>query len=345
MAISYSDLKIASITTGTEEGDWGNLTNVNLTVAIEEAIVGSADVAFSSADVTLSLTNTNTTQPARNLRLNLTGTSGGARNLIVPSIKKIYIVNNGLADAVTVKTAAGTGIAVPAGKTMYVYDNGTDVVDAITHLSSLTLATALPVTSGGTGATTQADARTNLGLDSMAVQPASNIAVTGGTINGTAIGNTNPTTGAFTSLSSTSGITGNLTGNVTGDVTGNVTGNLTGNVTGNVTGDVTGTASGNLTNSSFTGAGNQSLTANGFQKLPGGIIMQWGSLTANEDTSTTVTLPLAFPTAVASISVTIRENSSNDRNPLKVGTTSLSSFTIRNTQGTALTAYWIAIGY
>ena len=340
MAITYSDLKIAAITTGTEEGDWGDITNANLTVAIEEAIVGSTDVSFSGSDVTLTLTNTTSTQPARNLRLNLTGTSGGARNLVVPSIEKIYIVNNGLADTVTVKTAAGSGIAVPAGKTMYVYDNGTNVVDAITHLSSLTLATALPVASGGTGATTQADARTNLGLGTMAVQPANNIAVTGGTINDVVIGNTNPTSGAFTLLSSLSGITGNLTGNVTG----NLTGNVTGNVSGNVTGDVTGTASGNLTTSSFTGA-NQSKASNGFQVLPGGVIMQWGSITAVQNTATTVTLPKTFPTAFGSVTVTMVENTNDDRNTLKVGTTSLSSFTIRNTSGTNFPAYWMAIGY
>jgi hypothetical protein len=44
-----------------------------------------------------------------------------------------------------------TGIAVPAGKTVIVFNNGTDCVNAITHLTSLTLASALPATSGGTG--------------------------------------------------------------------------------------------------------------------------------------------------------------------------------------------------
>ena len=154
MASTYSNLKIQLMATGENSGTWGNVTNVNLGTAIEEAIVGSADVTFSSADVTLTLTDTNATQVARNLRLNLIGVSGGARQLIVPAIEKVYIVNNGLADAVTIKpTGGGTGIAVPAGKTMYVYNNGTNVVDAITHLSSLTLGSVLPVASGGTGLT------------------------------------------------------------------------------------------------------------------------------------------------------------------------------------------------
>ena len=157
MASTYSDLKIELIGTGDQTGTWGSTTNNNFSIAISEAITGSADVAFSSADVTVTLTDTNAAQTARNLRLNLTGTSGGARQLILGSgcqIEKLYLINNGLADAVTVKNTSGTGIAVPAGKSMFVYNNGTNVVDATTYLSSLTLGAALPVASGGTSLTT-----------------------------------------------------------------------------------------------------------------------------------------------------------------------------------------------
>jgi hypothetical protein len=157
MASTYSDLKIELIGTGEQTGTWGTTTNNNFSIALSEAITGSADVAFSSADVTITLTDSNAAQAARNLRLNLTGTSGGARQLILGSgcqIEKLYLINNGLADAVTVKNTSGTGIAVPAGKSMFVYNNGTNVVDATTYLSSLTLGAALPVASGGTGVTT-----------------------------------------------------------------------------------------------------------------------------------------------------------------------------------------------
>ena len=157
MASTYSNLKIELIGTGEQTGTWGDITNDNFSIAFQEAITGSADVAFSSADVTVTLTDTNQAQTARNLRLNLTGTSGGARQLILGSgcqIEKLYLISNGLADAVTVKNTSGTGIAVPAGKSMFVFNNGTNVVDAVTHLSSLTLGTALPVASGGTGLTT-----------------------------------------------------------------------------------------------------------------------------------------------------------------------------------------------
>ena len=164
MASTYSDLKIELIGTGEQVGTWGATTNTNLGTALEEAIVESADVAFSSADVTLTLTNTNGTQAARHLRLNLTGTSGGARNLILGSgcqIEKPYIINNGLADTVTVKNTAGTGVAVPAGKSMWVYNNGTNVVEVTTHT---------PVSSGGTGAYTLTANNVILGNGTSAVQ-------------------------------------------------------------------------------------------------------------------------------------------------------------------------------
>jgi hypothetical protein len=141
MPSTFSPLKIELIATGEQSGTWGATTNTNLGTALEDAITGSADVAFSSADVTVTLTDTNATQTARNLRLNLTGTSGGARNLILGSgcqIEKLYLINNGLADAVTVKNTSGTGIAVPAGTSMFVFNNGTNVVAAVTAVTSLT---------------------------------------------------------------------------------------------------------------------------------------------------------------------------------------------------------------
>jgi hypothetical protein len=194
MASTYSDLKIELIGTGDQTGTWGTTTNNNFSIALSEAITGSADVAFSSGDVTVTLTDTNGAQAARNLRLNLTGTSGGARELILGSgcqIEKLYLINNGLADAVTVKNTSGTGIAVPAGKSMFVYNNATNVVDATTYLSSLTLGAALPVASGGTGLTALGTGvATFLGTPSSANLAS---ALTDETGTGVAVFGTNPT--------------------------------------------------------------------------------------------------------------------------------------------------------
>jgi hypothetical protein len=142
MASTYSNLKIQLMTTGENSGTWGNVTNANLSDAIEQALVETATVTFASANVTLTLSDSNSKQDARALRLNLTGTTGGARDLIVPAIQKPYIVNNGTANTVTVKVSGQTGVAVPAGRSYLLYNNGTDVVDALEGIS---------VVSGGTG--------------------------------------------------------------------------------------------------------------------------------------------------------------------------------------------------
>lgn len=145
MASTYSDLKIELIGTGEQTGSWGATTNTNLGTAIEEAITGSADITFSSADVTITLTNTNATQAARNLRLVCTGTSGGARQLILGSgcqINKLYLIQNDLADAVTVKNTTGTGVTVAAGKSSIVFNDGVNVTNPIDYLSAVTLASA-----------------------------------------------------------------------------------------------------------------------------------------------------------------------------------------------------------
>jgi hypothetical protein len=197
MASTYSDLKIELIGTGEQSGTWGTTTNNNFSIALSEAITGTADVAFSSADVTLTLTNTNSAQTARNLRLNLTGTSGGARQLILGSgcqIEKFYLINNGLADAVTVKNTSGTGIAVPAGTAMLVFNNGTNVVNPLTYFTGTVVS--------------------------------SSATITGGTINGTSIGQSTAAAGSFTTLAAS----GNTT--LTGDLA--VNGNTT---LGNASGD------------------------------------------------------------------------------------------------------------
>jgi hypothetical protein len=142
MASTYSNLKIQLMATGENSGTWGNVTNANLGTAIEQALVETATVTFSSANVTLTLSDSNSAQDARALRLNLAGTTAGARDLIVPAIQKPYIVNNGTADIITVKVSGQTGVAVPAGRSYLLYNNGTDVVNALEGIS---------VTSGGTG--------------------------------------------------------------------------------------------------------------------------------------------------------------------------------------------------
>ena len=137
MASTYSAYKFELIGTGEQAGTWGTTTNTNLGTAIEQAIGGKADITLSSTSTTLTLTDTNALQDARALYLNLTGTPGGAATLEVPAIEKAYIVKNGTTGgfSVTVKVAGQTGVIVENGKSKFVYNNGTDVVEVINAVS------------------------------------------------------------------------------------------------------------------------------------------------------------------------------------------------------------------
>lgn len=159
MASTYSSLKIELIGTGDQAGTWGATTNVNLGTAIEEAITGSANVTFASSNTAIALTDTNAAQTARNLRLNLVGTITNQQTLFIPAIEKQYIVTNGLSNSVVISNGSnasptGTTVTVPAGKSMLVYNDGSNVADVITQLVSLALTNPLGIASGGTGLAT-----------------------------------------------------------------------------------------------------------------------------------------------------------------------------------------------
>lgn len=87
----------------------------------------------------------------------------------------------------------------------------------------------------------------------------------------------------------------------------------------------------------FIGA-NQSKSANGYQKLPGGLIIQWG-LVSGSGLGNTQSFPIAFPNAALVITSTgIGTNST-----LAARIISKSSFQLFNGNGD--TSNWIAVGY
>jgi hypothetical protein len=157
MSSTFSSLKFELIGNGEQSGTWGTTTNSNIGTAIEQAIVGMATLDsgdFAANVCTLTLTNTTAAQDARALCLNIdAGAVSAAGTINVPAIQKPYIVINGSSYTVTVKVSGLTGVAVPAGTRTVVYNNGTDVGTQLNWLGSLTLGTALPIASGGTGTT------------------------------------------------------------------------------------------------------------------------------------------------------------------------------------------------
>ena len=171
MSSTFSNLKFELIGNGEQSGTWGTTTNSNIGTAIEQAIVGMATLDsgdFTANVCTLTLTNTTAAQDARALCLNIaSGAVSAAGTINVPAIEKPYLIINGSSYAVTVKVSGQTGVAVPAGTRTVVYNNGTDVGAQVSWLNALTLGTALPVASGGSGGTTAATARTNFGATTL----------------------------------------------------------------------------------------------------------------------------------------------------------------------------------
>ena len=155
MASYTSSLRLIQPATGEYPGTWGTQANNGLTALVDTSVAGTATITMTGADYTLSTAN-GASDEARAAILNVVGTPGAARNIIVPAVSKIYVVYNNTTGgfAQTVKTAAGSGVSVPNGATAYLRCNGTDVVAALNYLGSLTLGAALPVASGGTGAAT-----------------------------------------------------------------------------------------------------------------------------------------------------------------------------------------------
>ena len=160
MASTYSSLKVELIATGEQNGTWGTTTNTNLGTALEEAIVGRATADFSSdANLTLTLTNTNATQVARNFVLNVTSSVSlsTTRDLIVPAIEKPYIIQNNTTGSQSIRViVAGASVTVPNGKTAFIYNDGVDVKSAIDYIPALTTPTAT-ITGGTIAGITQLD--------------------------------------------------------------------------------------------------------------------------------------------------------------------------------------------
>lgn len=165
MPSTYSpSLKIELIAVGEQPNAWGSTTNNNFQYAIEQAITGYTDATFPSDanyDWAATYVNSNSAQEARNLVIRVVGTITAQRDFIVPTLEKEYIIFNATtgAQSILVKTSGGSGVIIPNGKRMHVFVDGTNVVqmddyDVTRTIGSLTLSTALPIASGGTGNTT-----------------------------------------------------------------------------------------------------------------------------------------------------------------------------------------------
>jgi len=175
-------LKLALPVQGELSGTWGDVVNDNITSMIEQAIAGRSVVNTWSGNSHTLTTANGTTAEARAAMLSLTDTGtqlSAAGTVVCPALSKTYIVKNGAGQVITVKTASGSGIAIPNGKTMLVYCDGTNVLEGVDHVVTLSAGT-LTITGLTTFASLKgADATTVTGIldeDNMASNSATKLA-------------------------------------------------------------------------------------------------------------------------------------------------------------------------
>lgn len=117
------------------DGDtgWGNTVNTGVTSLVDASVAGTAAVVHDNAiDYTLTSVN-GTADEARKMFLNITGTLTANRNVVCPAVSKLYFITNSTTGGfdITLKTSAGTGILVPNGRSVVLYCNATNVVNAV----------------------------------------------------------------------------------------------------------------------------------------------------------------------------------------------------------------------
>ena len=195
-----TSLKLTLPATGENSGTWGDLVNNGITSLVDKSIAGTSAVTMTDADYTLTTGNGTAANESRSMFIVMSGTLTAARNVICPSVSKLYFVTNSTTGgfAITFKTSGGSGISVPNGSSIALYCNATNVVAAFSYLSAITLGTALPVASGGTGAATFTANNVLLGNGTSAFQtvapgPNGNVL----TSNGTTWASTAPTAQAY----------------------------------------------------------------------------------------------------------------------------------------------------
>ena len=88
-----------------------------------------------------------------------------------------------------------------------------------------------------------------------------------------------------------------------------------------------------------------SLAANGYQKLPSGLIIQWGQTATIPQGANVITLPIAFISANLAVVITATAVGGTAQSHDSVTSRGLTSFTLANAASISNPFNWIAIGY
>ena len=150
MATGYTSiLKLALPVEGELSGTWGDVVNDNITSMVEQAIAGRAVINSWTTNAHTLTTANGASSESRCAMLELTDSGSAlssAATVVCPAASKIYIVKNAAGQNATIKTPSGSGILVPNGRTSFLFCDGTNVIEAITHTTSLQLGTSTVVT-------------------------------------------------------------------------------------------------------------------------------------------------------------------------------------------------------
>lgn len=140
MASTYTaSLRLGKQAVGDNDATWGTVFHTEFSDLIDTAVGGYLTIAMADANTTLTSVNGAADQ-ARNMVINFTGVLSAGRNIVVPNGTKLYFIRNSTTGGfdLTVKTSAGSGVAITAGKASVVACDGTNVVELITMLSTNT---------------------------------------------------------------------------------------------------------------------------------------------------------------------------------------------------------------
>ena len=194
-------------TTGTLSGTWGDTVNNAISQIVDVAVAGTQTIS-TDADITLTLTTG--TAASSGLTANssqyavILWTAAGTvtRIITVPAQSKTYVViNKSSTQSITIQGVTGTGVTLAAGTRAIVAWDGTNFVNV----------------GGGSAAGSNTQVQFNssgaFGASSALTWDGTSLSATkfAGALNGT-VGATTPSTGAFTTVTTTSPIAYNYGG-------------------------------------------------------------------------------------------------------------------------------------
>ena len=187
MPSSFSrNLGIELPSDGELDGVWGDIINANMQI-LDRATNGSVTLTLSGTSSTLT-TSDGTLSDGQYKVLVLGGSPSGTHTItIAPNdARKVYLVRNTTAQTVIFTQGSGGNATVLAGDSAIVYSDGGGAGGAVVNLTNDLGISSVNITGGSVSGVTLTTA---------------NATITGGSVNGAPVGNSSPSTGAFTTLS------------------------------------------------------------------------------------------------------------------------------------------------